>query len=60
MVKYVNETGMQIKQKHVDPYNPSGSQTNIDCLSCLSCYYFCRVSFISFGGKMTLTKGMNL
>jgi hypothetical protein len=35
MAKYVNETGTQMKQKHVDLHNSPGSQTNIVCLSIL-------------------------
>jgi hypothetical protein len=48
MVKYVNETGKQIKQNHVDPYIPQGSQTNIGCLSVYSAIIFviCHLSVL--------------
>jgi hypothetical protein len=40
MAKYVNETGTQTQQKHVDLYKLS---------VCLSCYYFSHMSFICLG-----------
>jgi hypothetical protein len=58
MVKYVNETGTQIKQKHIDPYKLRGSQTDPAYLSVYPAVIIV-MSFI-YLGKVTLTKGMNV
>ena len=55
MAKYVNGTGTQIKQKHVDLYNPPGSQTNIVSLS-VSPVIILVICHLSVWGKVTLTK----
>ena len=59
MSKYVNETGTQIKQKHVDLYNPPCSQINIVCLSVYPVIILV-ICHLSVWGKVTLTKGMNV
>jgi hypothetical protein len=55
MAKYVNGTGTQINQKHVDLYKPPGSQTNIVCLSVYPVIILV-ICHLSVWGKVTLTK----
>jgi hypothetical protein len=59
MVKYVNETETQIKQKHIDWYDLPGSQTNIVSPSVYPAIVIVRCH-LSIWGKVALTKGMDI